>query len=148
MAHSAADAVERVLNEYPAEHLRHARLMLAENLRGVVVQVPVRKTGGGRLMVREVVLNTPEVAGLILDGKTTHLPASLNTTLLGLVQSGAVDVREAYRHAGDRPQLLALLKRQGIDTAAIEPLGPNREDRGWRLEAGGWRLAAPPRRRP
>jgi hypothetical protein len=40
--------------------------------------------------------------------------------LVGYVQSGAVDVREAYRRAVDRTGFLALLKRQGLDTSAIE----------------------------
>ena len=133
LAHTATDAVDRLLNEYPAEHRQHARVMLAENLRGVVAQVPLRKTDGGRLMAREVLLNTPAVARLIVEGKTSELPmaietgqkigmVSLNNTLVGLVQSGAVDVREAYRRAGDRPGFLASLKRQGIDTAALDPL--------------------------
>jgi hypothetical protein len=44
----------------------------------------------------------------------------LNDSLVGFVQSGAVDVREAYRHAADRQGFLALLKQQGLDTSAIE----------------------------
>jgi hypothetical protein len=36
------------------------------------------------------------------------------------VQSGIIDVREAYRHTADRPGFLALLKRHGLDTSAIE----------------------------
>jgi hypothetical protein len=44
----------------------------------------------------------------------------LNDALVGFVQSGAVDVREAYRRAADRGGFLALLKRLGMDTTAIE----------------------------
>ena len=46
----------------------------------------------------------------------------LNDALVGFVQSGAVDVREAYRRAVDRHGLLDLLKRQGIDTSFAERL--------------------------
>ena len=46
----------------------------------------------------------------------------LNDALVGFVQSGAVDVREAYRRATDRAGLLDLLKRQGIDTSFVERL--------------------------
>jgi twitching motility protein PilT len=79
-------------------------------------------------------LNTPAVAGVIAEGKTSQLPMAieagrrlgmspLNDALLGFVQSGAVDVREAYRHVTDRPAFIALLKRQGVDTSVLERLG-------------------------
>jgi len=47
----------------------------------------------------------------------------LGDALAGLVQSGSVDVREAYRRAADRAGFLALLKRLGMDTALIERAG-------------------------
>jgi twitching motility protein PilT len=78
-----------------------------------------------------VLLNTPAVRSALAEGKTSQLPlaieggrtygmAPLNDALVGFVQNGAVDVREAYRHAADRSGFLALLKRQGLDTATIE----------------------------
>lgn len=132
-AHSTADAVDRVIDEYSPEERRHAQLALAENLRGVIGQVLLRKPGGGRLAAREVLLNTPAVASLIADGKTSQLPLaidagrkvgmiSLNESLVALVKNGAVDAAEAYRRTGDRRGLLALLKRHGIDTSLLERL--------------------------
>ena len=70
---------------------------------------------------------------MIAEGKTSQLPMAieggrrygmvpLNDALVGFVQSGTVDVREAYRRAADRPGFLALLKRQGIDTSVVERL--------------------------
>jgi hypothetical protein len=47
----------------------------------------------------------------------------LNDWLVGYVQSGAVDMREAYRRAVDRAGFLVLLKRQGLDTSALERFG-------------------------
>jgi hypothetical protein len=46
----------------------------------------------------------------------------LNDALAGLVQSGGVDIREAYGKAADRKGLLTRLKRLGIDTAPLEAL--------------------------
>ena len=40
--------------------------------------------------------------------------------LLGYVLGGTVDIAEAYRGAADRAGFLALLKRQGVDTSAVE----------------------------
>ena len=130
-AHDTASAIDHIINLYPAEKRRHVQLALAENLRGVVAQVLVRKIGGGRVAARELLLNTPAVASVIADGRTSQLPMAidagrgrgmrrLNDALAALAQSGGVDIREAYRQAADRKGLLAELQRLGIDTASLE----------------------------
>jgi twitching motility protein PilT len=131
-AHNATEAIDRIIDLYAPEYARQVQLALADNLRGVVAQVLLPKaSGGGRVVAREVLLNTPAVAGVIAEGKTSQLPMAieggrrlgmvpLNDALVGYVQSGTVDVREAYRHVSDRPAFLALLKRQGVDTSAFE----------------------------
>lgn len=133
-AHDTTAAIDRIINLYPPEFRRQVQLALAENVRGVVAQVLLRKNGGGRLAAREILLNNPTVSGIIAEGRTSQLPLAidggrrqgmqpLNDALAGLVQSGSVDVREAYRRAADRAGLLALLKRLGMDTALIERAG-------------------------
>jgi len=133
-AHDTTTAIDRIINLYPPEYRRQVQLAMAENLRGVLAQVLVRKTGGGRLAAREILLNNPTVAGIIAEGRTSQLPMAiegarrqgmqpLNDALAGLVQSGTVDVREAYRRAADRGGFLALLKRLGMDTQLIERAG-------------------------
>jgi twitching motility protein PilT len=130
-AHNASGAVDRIIDLYPPEYRRQVQLSLAQNLRGVVAQVLLRKTTGGRVAAREVLLNTPAVRSALAEGKTSQLPLAieggrlhgmvpLNDSLVGFVQSGAVDVREAYHRAADRAGFLALLKRQGLDTSPIE----------------------------
>lgn len=132
-AHNATEAIDRIIDLYAPEYSRQVQLALADNLRGVIVQVLLPKIGGGRVAAREVLLNSPAVASVIAEGKTSQLPMAieggrrhgmlpLHDGLLGYVQSGAVDVREAYRHVSDRAAFLALLKRQGIDTSPIERL--------------------------
>jgi twitching motility protein PilT len=80
---------------------------------------------------REVLLNTTAVASVIADGRTSQLPMAidaersrgmrgLNDALAALVQSGDVDIREAYRQATDRKGLLAELQRLRIDTTSLE----------------------------
>ncbi len=132
-ARSAAAAIDGIIDLSPPEARRRIQLSLAQNLRGVVAQVLLKKTGGGRLAARELLLNTPPVAGLLAEGKTSQLPLAieggrkhgmvpLNDALGGFAQSGAVDVREAYRCSADRPGLVALLQRQGVDTSQVERL--------------------------
>ena len=132
-AHGAPDSIDRILGLYAPEYTRHVQLALAGTLRGIVAQILLPKTGGGRIAARELLLNTPAVAALIADGKTSQLPMAieggrragmtgLNDAIVKYVQSGQVDVREAYRHVPDRPAFIALLKRQGLDTSAVERL--------------------------
>ncbi len=44
----------------------------------------------------------------------------LTESLRRFVQSGTVDVREAYRKADDRAAFLAVLKQDGVDTLFVE----------------------------
>ena len=132
-AHTATEAVDRIIDQTPPERRAKVQLGLAEHLRGIVAQVLLRKAGGGRVAAREVLLNTSAVANLIAEGKTSQLPmaidsgrkhgmVALNDALVAFVQGGIVDSREAYRQAADQQGFLALLKRQGIDTSFVERL--------------------------
>ena len=133
-AHNTTESIDRIIDLYTPEYTpRQAQLALADNLRGVVAQVLLAKDGGGRVAAREVLLNTASVANAIAEGRTSQLPMAieggrrhgmvpLNDALIAYVRKGIVDVAEAYRHVIDRPAFVALLKRQGIDTSAIERL--------------------------
>jgi twitching motility protein PilT len=132
-APSSAKAIERLLEYWPEERRADARQALARLLRGVVAQVLLRKSGGGRLAARELLLNAPSIARLIHDGQLHQLPLALergrrhgmvpfNDALAAFVQSGATEAREAYRKSVDREGLLNLMKRAGIDTSFAERL--------------------------
>jgi len=132
-AHTTTAAIDRLIDQTPPERRPKIQLALAEALRGIVAQVLVRKTGGGRLAARELLLNTSSVANLIAEGKTSQLPLALdsgrkygmvplNDALVAFVQGGAIDPREAYRNASDRQGFLNQLKREGVDTSFVERL--------------------------
>ena len=132
-AHTATAAIDRIIDLYAPEHRRQVQLALADNVRGVIAQVLLKKVGGGRTAARELLLNTPAVSSVIAEGKTSQLPMAieggrrygmmpLSDALVGLVQGGVVDAREAYRHASDRAGLLAALERTGVDISFVERL--------------------------
>jgi twitching motility protein PilT len=132
-ASSTVAAIDRLLEMTPADRRRQVQASLAASLRGVVAQVLLRKARGGRVAAREVLLNTPSVASLILEGKTFQLPVALESgrrhgmmplaeSLAAFVREGTVQAAEAYRKAQDRDALLAILKRDGIDTSFAERL--------------------------
>jgi twitching motility protein PilT len=132
-AHTASAAIGRLIETAPYDRQTQVALSLSECLRGAVAQVLLRKTGGGRVAARELLFNMPAVAALIAEGKVGQLPLAIdsgrkygmvpmNDALLGFVQGGAVDAREAYRKAYDRVAFLELMKREGIDTSFVERL--------------------------
>jgi twitching motility protein PilT len=132
-SHSATTALERIVDQMPAERRAPVQALLAESLRGVVAQVLLRKSGGGRVAARELLLSSASVSQLILEGKISQVSLAMESgrrlgmvpltdALVAFVQSGAVDVREAWRKGSDRPALLKALKREGIDTSFAERL--------------------------
>jgi len=80
-ARSAVSCVERLVEVFAAEEKALVRAMLAESLRLVVAQQLVRRTGGGRVAAREVLVATPAVRNLIREGRMAQV--------LSLMQAGA-----------------------------------------------------------
>ena len=132
-AHTSAAAIGRLVEQFPPDRRLKAQAALADGVRGVVAQVLLRKTGGGRVAARELLLNTPSVANLIAEGRMAQIPLAidsgrkhgmvpLNDALVAFVQGGIVDAREAYRKAYERQAFLSVLRREGLDTSFVERL--------------------------
>ena len=131
---STSSALERLIELFPADRREKAQASLAGSLRGVVAQVLLRKLRGGRVAAREVLLNTPPVAALIMEGKTFQLSAAIENgrragmssfadSLASLVREGVVHPSHAQRKAPNREQLMAALNRDGVDMSMSERLG-------------------------
>ncbi len=129
-ARSVQGAIDGILDLTPPAGRPAVQLALAHALRGAVAQALVRRIGGGRVAARELLLHTAAVAGLLADGRTSQLPqaieagralgmGTLNDALAGLVRSGVVDVVDACAAAADRPGLLSLLERLGVDVSRV-----------------------------
>jgi twitching motility protein PilT len=132
-APSTTDAVARFVELAPPETRKAAQNAMAESFRGAVGQVLLKKSGGGVLAAREVLLESRPVSRVISEGQFGQLPVALesgrkygmvsfNDVLIDSVRTGAVDVREAFRKTHDRESLLESLKRSGFDTSAVERL--------------------------
>jgi twitching motility protein PilT len=132
-APSTPDAVARFIELAPPEMRPAVQAAMAESFRGAVAQVLLKKTGGGIIAAREVMLATASVARVLSEGQLGQLPllfdsgrkhgmVSFTDALVDLVRADMVDVREAFRKAPDRERLLERLKRDGIDTTVVERL--------------------------
>jgi twitching motility protein PilT len=132
-ASSTIAALDRIIELFPIDRRAQAQTALADALRGVVAQMLLRRVRGGRIAAREILLNTPVVAGLILEGKTGQLPVALDSgrrhgmmpladSFAALVREGTIHAAEAYRKTPDRAALLAALRADGVDTSFAERL--------------------------
>jgi twitching motility protein PilT len=132
-ATSCTSALKRIAELVPESRRNSMHQLLAARLRGAVAQVLLHRISGGRVPARELLLATSVVRSMIATGKIGDLPVAiergrkhgliaLNESLVALVRSGEVDVREAYRKADDREGLIAGLKREGIDLSTVDRL--------------------------
>jgi twitching motility protein PilT len=108
---TASTTVDRIINAFPADQQGQIRMMIADSLKAVIAQTLLpRRDGSGRVAAFEILRNTPNVAGLIREGKTFQLPTAMQTgasigmtlmdnSLLQLVQKGIVDPKVAYERA-------------------------------------------------
>ena len=126
---SACGTIDRIIDQFPADRQAQIRTMLAESLKGVVSQVLLRRTGGGRVAALEVLIITSAIANLIREAKTFQVPSLMQTgkrhgmqlmndALAALVKQKLVDPDEACRKAVDKAGLLAQLRAAGIQPSA------------------------------
>ncbi|MEW6745949.1 MAG: type IV pilus twitching motility protein PilT [Planctomycetota bacterium] len=116
---SAPQAIDRIVDVFPAEAQPQIRLQLASTLEGIVTQCLLPRIGGGRVAAHEVLIGTDAVRGCIREAKSHHLVSliqtgasvgmqSLESSLANLVESGIVSRETAFSRA-NRPELLETL---------------------------------------
>ncbi len=102
----AAESLERMINLFPTDRGHQVRMQLSLGIRAIVCQRLLGKAGGGRIAAVEVLLNSPRIRKLILDGDTTKIPGAIqssrnegmqtfNQALTDLVKAGKVTEEEA-----------------------------------------------------
>jgi hypothetical protein len=128
-------AIDRVIEQFPADEQSQIRSSLSDVLRGVVAQTLVRKPEGGRMAVLEILVVTPAVANLVREHKTQQLPgvmqtsrgigmALLNDELQRLVEAKTLPMDTALTTAVDKEDFKRRF-RSGV-TLAAAPGDPTR----------------------
>jgi twitching motility protein PilT len=77
--YGAAQAIDRIVDVFPPHQQPQIRTQLAMTLRGIIAQQLVPKKGGGRIAVREILVNNAAVANLIREGKIQQIKIALQT---------------------------------------------------------------------
>jgi twitching motility protein PilT len=76
----AAQALDRIVDVFPAERRDQIQIQLAASLQGVISQRLLPVTGGGRVAAFEVLIGTEAVRNLIREGKTRQLRNVITTS--------------------------------------------------------------------
>ncbi len=120
---SAAEAVGRVVDVFPAHRQGRVRRQLASVLQGVVAQVLLpRASGPGRVVACEVLVATPAVRNLVREDKAhqirslmqagrRHGMRTMNHALSRLLAAGEIEREDALRVSDDPGELEGLLGR-------------------------------------
>ncbi|TGG81122.1 MAG: twitching motility protein PilT, partial [Aphanocapsa feldmannii 288cV] len=130
---SAVQAVDRIVDVFPAGQQSQVRLQLSNSLQAVFAQALCRRHNPrpdqcDRVMVQEILINTPAIANLIRTGKTAQIHSQLQTggqqgmqtlerAIADRVNDGTIAVAEGMGHTG-RPEELQRLLRPAADLAS------------------------------
>ena len=125
-ARTVVDAVNRVIDLFPVDEQRQARLSISESLQGVMCQHLVKSAdGSGRTLVLEVGVGTPRVREAVADpektGRLQDIVAdgafygmrTFEQDAVRLVMSGEITVEEAEKVVPRAADLHVALRRAG-----------------------------------
>ena len=135
---SAAEAVNRIIDVFPAHQQSQVRAQLAFVLEGVITQTLLpRRSGKGRVMAAEILVITPAIRSLIRDDKVHQIYSSMqsgkkhgmqtmNDALYQLYMAREVDEEECVRVSSDPTEFYRLIGKTMVegDTASRE--GPTK----------------------
>lgn len=95
---SASKTMDRIIDVFPGGEKDMVRAMLSESLEAIVSQNLLKKVGGGRVAVHEILVGTPAIRNLIRESKVAQIFSAIQTgSALGMTtmdQSLAKLVRE------------------------------------------------------
>ncbi|QLF94198.1 PilT/PilU family type 4a pilus ATPase [Pseudomonas sp. ABC1] len=130
-ANNANQALDRIINFFPADRHNQVWMDLSLNLKAIVAQQLLPSADGkGRRAAIEVLLNTPLASDLIRKGEVQELKElmkrsgeqgmqTFDQALLELYRSGAITYEDALLHADSANDLRLMIKLE----RGVEPVG-------------------------
>lgn len=135
---SAAQTIDRIIDVFPTQQQQQVRVMLSNSLVAVMTQTLLpRKVAAagaaamtkGRVLAMEVMVNTPAIANLIRESKTSQIYSAiqmggaqgmqtLETTLANLVKQNLVDIEDALMKTSRPDDFMRLVGPQAQQMAA------------------------------
>lgn len=111
---NSVQTIERIINTFAPVQRQLIRIMLSENLKGIVSQALIpRVDANGLIPAVEVLVNCHQVANLIRDEKTYQIPSVMQTTkalgmrtmdysLIELLKEKKISFEDAYAYIEDK----------------------------------------------
>ena len=122
VAPTTVDAMRAMLGQTGLDRDAHVRRALAASFRAAVGYRSLRRIGGGRMLIQDVILASNDVRPLLeagdFDGlaRTQHQGSggmrSIDEALARATRRGHISLREAAAHAVDRSHLVSLVRGQ------------------------------------
>lgn len=115
-ANNANQALDRTVNMFPTAKHKALFMDMAGNIRAIVSQRLIPDVRGKRCAAIEIMINTPNIANLILKGKLTEIKDAMkgsgakgmqtfDDALLALYKEGKISLEEALVNADSRNDL-------------------------------------------
>ena len=124
---SAAEAINRIIDVFPAHQQSQVRAQLAFVLEGIITQVLLPKVSGkGRSMAAEILVVTPAIRALVRDDKVHQIYSlmqsgkkfgmqTLNDALYQLYITRQVSADECVRSSSDPNEFLRMIGKGSND---------------------------------
>jgi twitching motility protein PilU len=127
-ANSANQALDRIINFFPEDKRNQLLMDLSLNLKGIVSQRLIPMKGGkGRVPAVEIMINSPLIADLIMEGKIPEIKelmaksgeAGMQTfdqSLFNLYEADLITYDDALRNADSVNDIRLRIKLEGKDS--------------------------------
>ncbi|NUQ94892.1 MAG: type IV pilus twitching motility protein PilT [Gemmatimonadaceae bacterium] len=131
---SATEAINRIIDVFPAHQQEQVRTQLRFVLEGIVTQTLLpRAKGRGRVMAAEILVMTPAIRALIKDAKIEQIPGmmqagkkygmqTLNDALYALYMAREVTLDECIRVSSEPNDFLRMIGQPPMDDG-MPPIG-------------------------
>jgi twitching motility protein PilU len=115
-ANNANQAMDRIVNMFPTDKHKALFMDMSSNIRAVISQRLIPDVRGKRVAAIEIMINTPNIANLVLKGKLHEIKDAMkesgakgmqtfDTALFNLYKDGKISMEEALKNADSRNDL-------------------------------------------
>ena len=119
-ANNANQTMDRIMNMFPQSMHKQLYMDLSLNIHAIISQRLIWRVDGSRCVAIEVMINTPHIADLILNGRISDLKEAMqesgqhgmqtfDQSLYNLYKDGVVDMETALSNADSRTNLESLI---------------------------------------
>jgi twitching motility protein PilT len=126
----APQAVDRIIDVFPAWRQEQTRVQLASSLSAIVAQRLIPRVGGGMVAAFEVLIATNAVRNLIREGRSNQLSnvmftnskegmQTLESGLAGLIKAGSITYEDALMVSAHPKELARAMEQMELSAAKV-----------------------------